>query len=70
MKSKDRMISAGPVVNLSPTLVLPDNNKGEVGQENPSDMFIMENLEISLTNPVDKTSGNSRGGHCGEFNQT
>ena len=52
---------AGPRVKLTPTLVLPGNNKVKVGQEIPPCVLIMYNLDSILATKVDKDFVNASG---------
>ena len=61
MKSKYRTKVSSPVFNPAPTFVLTGEVWREVGQENLLDMLILDNLETSLTTPVNKAHVNASG---------
>ena len=61
MKSQYRKIVAGPGLDLAPNFLLPGNGKEKVGKKTTPDSFILDNLETSLTNTVDKSWENSGG---------
>ena len=52
---------SGPGVDLSPTAILTGHNKDKFGQEKPSGLLIMYNLEISLNTASYKAHSNTNG---------